>query len=102
MNNIKMAGTILLAVWLIITGLSPFLKIQIPQFNIILPLLAVAAGIAILITTEKPSGTIGLSLLGIYLLAKGLLPFIKFKIPGSTIAVSLIAIVCGIFLIIRR
>jgi len=65
------------------------LKIQIPQFNIILPLLAVAAGIAILITTEKPSGTIGLSLLGIYLLAKGLLPFLKFKIPGSTIAVFL-------------
>lgn len=102
MHSIKMAGTILLAVWLIVTGLSPFLKIQIPQLNMILPLIAVAAGMAILITTEKPSGTIGLSLLGIYLLARGLLPFLKFKIPGSTIALSIIAMMSGIFLIIRR
>ena len=102
MNFAKTAGVWLLSLWLIITGISPFLKVQIPQFDLLVPLCALAAGICVLISSEKPSGTIGLSLLGIYLLAKGLLPFLKFKLPGGTIVLSLIAIVCGIFLLLKR
>jgi hypothetical protein len=102
MNVVKAIATLLLALWLILTGISPFLKIQIPQIDLLVPLLALTAGIFILISSEKPSGTIGLALLGIYLLLNGLIPFLKFKIPGGIIGVSLLAIVCGIFLLLKR
>ena len=42
-------GVLLLGVWLIVTGLSPLLRINIPASDIILDLLAIAAGIVILL-----------------------------------------------------
>jgi hypothetical protein len=45
----KNLGMVLLAIWLIMTGLLPFLRVSIPYSSTILPLLAVAAGILILL-----------------------------------------------------
>jgi hypothetical protein len=42
-------GLILLAIWLILTGLSQFVGIPIPSFNIILGILAIAAGVLLLL-----------------------------------------------------
>jgi hypothetical protein len=45
----KNLGMTLLAVWLILTGLLPFLRVSLPYEGTILPLLAVAAGILLLL-----------------------------------------------------
>ena len=42
------AGMALLGVWLILTGMHPFLKYGIPYGTTLLPLLAVAAGVLLL------------------------------------------------------
>ncbi len=42
-------GMLLLGIWLIATGLLPFLNLNIPNSNIILSVLAVVAGVLILI-----------------------------------------------------
>jgi hypothetical protein len=42
-------GRVLLGIWLILTGLLPLLNINIPYSGIILAVLAIAAGILILI-----------------------------------------------------
>lgn len=42
-------GMSLLAVWLIITGLSNFMAIPIPSLNVVMGALAVASGILILL-----------------------------------------------------
>ncbi len=47
--KIKGLGKLLLALWLIITGLSPFLTIPIPYRGVVMPLLALAAGIFLLL-----------------------------------------------------
>jgi hypothetical protein len=39
----------LLAIWLILTGLLPFLNVRIPQSGSILAVLAIVAGVMILI-----------------------------------------------------
>lgn len=49
MKKSKNLGMILLAVWLILTGLLPFLRVSLPYSGTILPLLAVAAGVLILL-----------------------------------------------------
>ena len=42
-------GMPLLGVWLILTGLLPLLRVDIPQSGLILELLAIVAGILILL-----------------------------------------------------
>jgi hypothetical protein len=42
-------GFLLLAIWLILTGLAPFLRISLPNQSMILSLLAVAAGVLLLV-----------------------------------------------------
>jgi hypothetical protein len=48
MNRPKSLGILVLAIWLILTGLFPFLHVSIPHEGAILPLLAGLAGILIL------------------------------------------------------
>jgi hypothetical protein len=45
----KNTGLLLLGVWLILTGLLPFLKYNLPHSATLLPLLAVVAGVLLLI-----------------------------------------------------
>ncbi|HOA34801.1 MAG TPA: hypothetical protein PKV91_00620 [Bacillota bacterium] len=45
----KGLGGVLLAIWLIATGLLPYLTLTIPYRNTIMSVLAVAAGILILV-----------------------------------------------------
>ena len=42
-------GMLLLAIWLILTGLLPFLNVRIPQGELVMAALAVAAGLLILV-----------------------------------------------------
>ena len=42
-------GVVLLGLWLILTGLLPFLKYGVPYSATILPLLALAAGVLLLL-----------------------------------------------------
>jgi hypothetical protein len=42
-------GMLLLAIWLILTGALPLLGVSLGQLSIILPLLAIAAGVLLLL-----------------------------------------------------
>lgn len=49
MRRTKNWGLLLLGIWLIVTGLLPFVSISIPSLGTILSLLAIAAGVFILL-----------------------------------------------------
>ena len=49
MNLTKNLGMLLLSIWLIVTGLLQVVSIQVPAIRTVLALLAIAAGILILI-----------------------------------------------------
>jgi hypothetical protein len=49
MKLTKNLGMLLLAIWLIVTGLLTFLPIAIPYSNVILAILAIAAGVLLLL-----------------------------------------------------
>jgi hypothetical protein len=49
MKLTKNLGMLLLGIWLIVTGLLQVVSIAIPGVDIILPLLAIAAGVIILL-----------------------------------------------------
>ena len=50
----KNLGMFLLGIWLILAGLLPLLRITIPFSDTILALLAIAAGVVILLKPVKP------------------------------------------------
>ena len=49
MRLTKNLGMLLLGIWLIVTGLLPFVNLPIPSLGTLLALLAIAAGVCILL-----------------------------------------------------
>jgi hypothetical protein len=85
MKLTKNLGMFLLGIWLILAGLLPLLRITIPFGDTILALLAIAAGVVILLKPVKPTSRLGVLLLAVWLIATGLLPLLSVSIPASDI-----------------
>jgi len=102
MQPIRSLGVILLGIWLILTGLLPLLTIAIPASGIVLSLLALAAGILILLRPVQLTRSLGVILFCIWLILTGLLPLLTVAIPASDIVLSLLAIAAGILILVGR
>lgn len=100
MKWIRNLGMFLLGIWLILTGLLPLLRITIPFSGTILALLAMAAGVLILLRPVRPTSRLGVLLLGLWLIATGLLPLLNVSIPAKDIILGLLAIVAGIAILV--
>ncbi len=97
-------GFILLAIWLIAVGLIPLLGIQVPGGDLLLNLLAIAAGVLLLIGVRKirlRSG-LGVLLLGVWLILTGLLPLVNLSFPGLEVVMAVLAVAAGILLLLKR
>jgi hypothetical protein len=97
-------GWILLAIWLIASGLIPLLGIQIPSGDTLLGLLAIAAGVLMLLGQRKLKfkANLGLLLLSIWLIVTGLLPLINFHFPALGVIMAVLAVAAGILLLAKR
>lgn len=100
----KNLGMLLLSIWLIATGLLSFVNVSFPSSGIILALLAIAAGVLLLLDMrgKRLSGNLGIVLLSIWLILTGLLPLLKVSVPYSGILLAVLAVITGILLLIRR
>jgi hypothetical protein len=107
-NNI---GMVLLAIWLILTGLLPLLNISIAGIGIILAILAIAAGVLILLRptggssrlgSVRLSSNLGMVLLAIWLIVTGLLPLLSVSIPAIGTILAVLAIAAGVLILIGR
>ena len=95
-------GTILLGIWLILTGLLPLITLTIPGSEIVLALLAIAAGVLLVFRPGQLSRTLGVILLCAWLILTGLLALTAIVIPGGEIVLALLAIAAGILILIGR
>jgi hypothetical protein len=107
-NNI---GMVLLAIWLILMGLLPLLSINIAGIDLILAILAIAAGVLILLRPTggtrrlgsiRLSGNLGMILLAIWLIITGLLPLLSLNIPAIGTVLALLAIAAGVLILLGR
>ncbi len=107
-NNI---GMVLLAIWLILMGLLPLLSISIPGIDLILAILAIAAGVLILLRpaggtrrlgSVRLSGNLGMVLLAIWLIVTGLLPLLSLNIPAIGTILAVLAIAAGALILLGR
>ena len=95
-------GTILLAIWLILTGLLPLVTIQIPGAELVLAILAIAAGVLLLVRPGSISRTLGVILLCAWLILSGLVAITSLAIPGGAVVLGLLAIAAGILILLGR
>lgn len=95
-------GMLLLGIWLVIWGLFPLIGVSFSGLGVLLAILAIAAGVLILIglNWKKLAKNIGKLLLAIWLLIAGLTAIGTIAISGVVSAV--LAILAGIFILIER
>lgn len=90
---------IVLGIFLILTGLMSFIS-GVGALSIIIIILALAAGILILVTTPGVSNHIGWVLAAIYLIVLGLIGLINFSFSGLSTIMAILAIAAGVVLLI--
>ena len=97
-------GVLLLSIWLIVSGLFPLLNLDLPSVDLILGVLAAAAGILLLLSFSrvKLGGKWAVILLAIYLLLSGLIPLLKIEIPASELILGILAAAAGVLLLLER
>ena len=95
-------GMILLGIFLIVHGLQFLLTISVPQA--ILPILAIVAGIAVLLFDTslrlRPARSLGMVLLSIWLIAHGLVSLFTVNVPRIHEAMSLFTLVTGLVILL--
>jgi hypothetical protein len=110
MNVRRNLGFVLLAIWLILTGLLGLPGLSIAGADLVLAILAIAAGVLILLGPTRLAGggtlrltsNLGMILLSIWLILTGLLPLVGITIPGLGLVLALIAVAAGILILIGR
>lgn len=90
----------MLAVWLILAGLVPLLRLRFPAYDIVMAVLAVAAGILILVGPIRFRRSLGAVLLAVWLILQGLLPLLSISIPNGSLLLDLLAIAAGVLLLL--
>jgi FtsH-binding integral membrane protein len=96
-------GTLLLAIWLILFGLVPLLNLNIPSSETILAIIAIVAGILIVLEIrEKPTQNLGRLLLAIFLILMGLFPLLSITFPAQAIVINVLALAAGVLLLLGR
>ena len=101
-SGLEEIGMLLLGIWLILSGLIELLPISFSALGLIMMILAVAAGVLLLISLNwsKITKNIGKLLLGIFLIIAGLSSMPVFA--AGAMAAPILAIVAGIFILIER
>jgi hypothetical protein len=96
-------ANLLLAVWLILSGLVQLVNLAIPSGPTILALLAIVVGILIILEIRAaPTRNIGRLLLAIWLILAGLLPLLGISFPASATVLAVLAVAAGILMLLGR
>jgi hypothetical protein len=98
----KRIAMVVLSVWLILSGLLAFGGIGFSGAGLLTSLLAIAAGALILLQGESWSAKIGMILLGVWLVARGLLPLVDLSFQGMGLLMNLLAIAAGVLILLER
>jgi hypothetical protein len=89
-------GLLLLSTWLIVSGLLSLLSVGGAVVGIVVDVIAIAAGIVILIVWRRWPAKVGMLLLAIWLIVSALLSLSGFGFPGSGTVLAVLAVAAGV------
>jgi hypothetical protein len=100
MKMSKVIGVILLAIWLILTGLIAALGLSLPGLGIVMGVLAVAAGAGLFVGTGSGiTKDVGVILLAIWLIFTGLFSLLPLRFGGLEVVTAALALAAGAILL---
>ena len=95
-------GTLLLSIWLIVSAVVLLAKVTFPNAALILAILAIAAGVLLLVRTGGVTGNLGTLLLSVWLIGTGLLIVLKTTFANEASIVAVLAVAAGILLLMAQ
>ena len=100
----KHLDTLFLGIYLVLNGLLPLLRISFLSGDLILDLLAIAAGALLLLNRHGRTwrNNLGMLLLSIWLILTGMLPLLSIGFPMLGTLMAILAIAAGVLLLLRR
>lgn len=95
---------ILLGIWLVLTGLLALGGIRFSSSRTIIAVMGIVAGILFLMAdrSEKMWPRLESILLGVWLLASGLIPLFHLRFDGIGIVLAVLSVAAGIVVLLRR
>ncbi len=96
----KKLTTVVLGAFLILSGLAGLIA-GIGNLGLVIAILAVAAGVLILIYTPGDSFRIGWTIAAVYLIAKGLSSILSLSFSGLGVVLAVLALAAGVLLLIQ-
>ena len=90
---------VVLGAFLILSGLAGLIA-GIGFLGIVIAILAVAAGVLILMNTPGVSSRIGWMIAAVYLIAKGLTSILNLSFSGMGVVLAILALAAGVLLLI--
>lgn len=94
-------GVILLGAWLIVYNLQNLLHRTFPLISTILPVLAIVAGVLLLMASAKIGKSLGGVLLAVWLILKGLWPYLT-PLASLGPVLHVLGLVAGVLLLLRK
>lgn len=99
----KYYGLLLLGIWLITRSLLELFNFHFSYEQIVLACFALAAGVLLSVHELKAKlESIGIVLIGIWLIAGAAMTLFKFTFPSSQLIMAILAALSGLLLIIRK
>jgi hypothetical protein len=101
-------GMILLSIWLIASGALTLFNVNFPASDTILAVLAVAAGLLILLGGKRgrlrlsKNLNLGMLLLSIWLIVTGAITLFNVSFPASGTILAILAMATGLLLLLKR
>lgn len=98
----KRIALIVLSVWLILSGLFSLTGAGFAEAGLVLNLLAIVAGALLLLQADSWSARIGMILLGVWLVVRGLLGVVDVGLQGIGLVMDLLAIAAGVLILTEK
>jgi len=100
----KIWANILLGIWLVLTGLVHLGGVSFSKSGVILAVLGIVTGILFFIAdrNEKIGTQTGNILLGVWLVAGGLVSLFHIRFAGSGVILAVLAVAAGVMVLITR
>lgn len=95
-------GVLVLSLWLIVTAVLLLTKISFANQGLILAILAVAAGVLLLLRQGGMSANLGWLLLSIWLVVQGAMVVLSISFNQSGVIMAVLALAAGVLLLLRR
>ncbi|MDD5369127.1 MAG: hypothetical protein PHQ40_08580 [Anaerolineaceae bacterium] len=104
MKTINNFGLIVFAVWVIAKGIIELFRLNIPSMGLILPILAIFAGVLLLLRIRDSKAVINLGFLflSVWLILTGTVPLLGVTFPEMAIGMAVLGLAAGVFLLIGQ